>query len=123
MTKNFKIEEFECKCKCKMPNDVKDNIVKLANQLQLIRNVLKRPIHITNSYRCESHNKAVGGVKSSQHLLGKAADLQVKGYTPKQVYNLIEHLIDNGEILQGGLGLYNSFVHYDIRKSKARWKI
>lgn len=123
MTTNFKLSEFECKCGCVMPNDVKDNIIKLAINLQTIRDAINKPIHITNAYRCESHNKAVGGVKSSQHLLGKAADLQVKGYTPKQVYNLIEHLIDNGEILQGGLGLYNSFVHYDIRKSKARWKI
>ncbi len=36
---------------------------------------------------------------------------------------LIEDLIDMGHMLQGGLGLYEEkgFVHYDIRKTKARW--
>jgi hypothetical protein len=42
---------------------------------------------------------------------------------PKMLFQVIENLIENGEVLQGGLGLYKSFVHYDIRKSKARWKI
>jgi uncharacterized protein YcbK (DUF882 family) len=106
-----------------MPNDVKDNIIKLAINLQTIRDAINKPIHITNAYRCESHNNAVGGVKSSQHLLGKAADIQVKGMKPKQVYDLIENLIENGEVLQGGLGLYKTFIHLDIRRTKARWKI
>ena len=65
--------------------------------------------------------KKIGGVKSSQHVLGKAADIVVKGLEPKLVYEIIEDLIDKGDMLQGGLGLYDTFVHYDIRKTKARW--
>ena len=34
---------------------------------------------------------------------------------------LIEELINEGLILQGGLGDYPTFTHYDIRKTKARW--
>jgi hypothetical protein len=41
--------------------------------------------------------------------------------TTKQVYDAIEHLIINGDMLQGGLGIYNNFCHYDIRGKKARW--
>ena len=41
--------------------------------------------------------------------------------TPKQVYDAIEILISNGDMLQGGLGLYNTFVHYDFRGNKSRW--
>jgi hypothetical protein len=40
---------------------------------------------------------------------------------PVEVFAIIEDLIDRGDMLQGGLGLYNTFVHYDIRKTKARW--
>ena len=123
MTKNFSIGEFECKCGCIMPDDVLYNIVKLVNQLQTIRDIIKTPIQINSAYRCEAHNKSIGGSsKNSQHILGKAADIVVKGYDPSlEILPLIEELINEGQILQGGLGDYKNFTHYDIRKNKARW--
>lgn len=121
ITENFNLSEFECNCGCEMPRDVRNNIIKLASQLQLIRNSVGKAIRLTNAYRCVSHNKKVGGATNSQHLLGKAADLQISGHKPKEVFNIIESLIERGDLLQGGLGLYNTFVHYDIRKTKARW--
>ena len=33
---------------------------------------------------------------------------------------IIEELIDMGHMLQGGLGLYDTFVHYDIRRTKVK---
>jgi uncharacterized protein YcbK (DUF882 family) len=63
----------------------------------------------------------VGGGSNSQHLYAKAADIVVKGYTPKQVHAKIEELTKAGKMTQGGLGLYKTFVHYDIRSTKARW--
>ena len=121
ITKNFNIKEFDCKCGCDMPDEVKHNIVKLATQLQTLRDFIGEPITINSSYRCEEHNKRVGGVSNSQHLLGKAADIKIKGLEPKYIANVIEVLIADGDMLQGGLGVYNTFVHYDIRKTKARW--
>ena len=121
MTKNFKIQEFECKCGCDMPADVHVNIVKLAQQLQVIRDVIDKPIQVTNAYRCASHNKKIGGVPNSQHVQGKAADLKVKGLSPKHLSNLIDDMASKGEVLQGGIGIYPTFTHYDIRKTKARW--
>ncbi len=41
--------------------------------------------------------------------------------TPKELHIKIEGLIKKGSMTQGGLGLYNSFVHFDICGSKARW--
>ena len=58
---------------------------------------------------------------ASQHILGKAADIQISDMEPAEVYNTIDNLAGHGHILQGGLGKYNSFVHYDIRKTKVRW--
>ena len=122
MTKNFSIKEFQCKCGCTIPQEVEYNIVKLSNQLQAIRDYVKTPITINSAYRCKSHNKAVNGSDRSQHLLGKAADIVIRGYDPSlETYPLVEALINEGEILQGGLGKYDTFTHYDIRKTKARW--
>ena len=121
MTKNFKIQEFECKGGCDMPLEVYENIIKLASQLQFLRDYTGRPITINSAYRCPDHNAKVGGSKTSQHLLGKAADITIQSLKPAEVYSLIEDLIDMGHMLQGGLGLYDTFVHYDIRKTKARW--
>ena len=121
MTKNFKLKEFECKCGCDMPLEVYENIIKLASQLQFLRDYTGRPITINSAYRCPEHNAKVGGSKTSQHLLGKAADITIQSLKPAEVFVLIEDLIDMGHILQGGLGLYDTFVHYDIRKTKARW--
>jgi len=122
MTKNFSIGEFNCKCGCKMPDDVLVNITKLASQLQFVRDNLTRPITINSAYRCKTHNKSIGGSINSQHILGKAADIVVSGLDPiLDTYDYLDDLMRTGEILQGGLGMYKTFTHYDIRKTKARW--
>lgn len=121
MTKNFKLKEFECNDGSKMPLEVYENIIKLANQLQILRDYTGRAITINSAYRSPEHNQKVGGSKTSQHLLGKAADITIQSLKPAEVYRIIEDLIDLGHMLQGGLGLYDTFVHYDIRKTKARW--
>ena len=121
MTKNFKRREFDCKCGCEMPLEVYANVIKLAGQLQTLRDYTGRPIKINSAYRCPKHNAKVGGSKTSQHLLGKAADITIQSLKPIEVFAIIEDLIDFGVMLQGGLGLYDTFVHYDIRKTRARW--
>ena len=121
MTKNFKLKEFECNDGSKMPLEVYENVIKLANQLQFLRDYTGRPISINSAYRSPEHNAKVGGSKTSQHLLGKAADITIQSLKPAEVFMIIEELIDMGHMLQGGLGLYDTFVHYDIRRTKARW--
>jgi len=121
LTNNFNKSEFECKCGCEMPQDVMFEVQKLAAQLQTIRDFIRKPIKLTNAYRCAKHNKAVGGVSNSQHILGKAADIQVTDIPPSEIYKTIDNLTEHGHILQGGLGKYNTFTHYDIRKTRSRW--
>jgi len=121
LTENFNLEEFECNCGCVMPEFVKENVVKLADNLQTLRTVILKPIKITNAYRCKSHNAKVGGAKASQHLLGKAADLQVEGESPDSVADAIDDLMKAEVFDLGGLGRYNTFTHVDIRGAKARW--
>jgi len=45
----------------------------------------------------------------------------VDGMTPQEVADLIEELISQGKMKEGGLGRYNTFTHYDIRGYNARW--
>jgi len=121
LTENFSKSEFDSKDGTEMPNDVLMNVQKLASQLQILRNNINKPITINSGYRSPEHNKSIGGVQNSQHVLGKAADIKVKGISTRILAALIEDLINDGDMLQGGLGIYDKFVHYDIRKNKARW--
>jgi len=124
LTDNFSKSEFNCKCGCEMPNDVLDNIKLLAIQLQTIREYVGQPIKINSAYRCELHNSIIGGVKTSQHILGKASDITINTFTPDEVVDVIENLLVNemlGSFYIGGLGRYNTFTHLDIRDDKARW--
>jgi len=121
MTKNFSKEEFDCSDGSEMNIAIYHNMVKVANQLQILRNYIGKPITVNSAYRSQEYNASIGGAKNSQHIMGRAADIVVKGMSPLAVHTTIELLIEKGDMLQGGLGLYDSFVHYDIRGTKARW--
>ena len=121
LTKNFTQREFRSRDGAKMPLDVLDNIRELACNLQVLRDLLGESIKINSGWRSEAHNKAVGGVKSSKHTKGLAADIRVKGLETDDLYLLIESLIKDGDMKEGGLGVYDTFVHYDIRGTRARW--
>jgi len=121
LTKNFNREEFDCSDGSEMPIEVQLNIAELAVQLEIIRSHFNAPITINSAYRSLEHNRKIGSNDTSQHVLGKAADIVVKGYTPDEVADAIEFLISTGLLKEGGVGRYNTFTHYDIRGTRARW--
>jgi len=111
LTKNFHLSEFECRCGC--PFTVLDG--EHVQAMQKFRDHLGRPVHINSGYRCPSHNKAVGGAASSQHLQGNACDVTVDGISPRNVFLQSEDFFN-------GRGEYASFTHVDSRATKATWK-
>ena len=121
LTRNFKLSEFDCKSGCEMPDSVLMEVKKLANQLQIIRDFIQQPIYINSGYRCKEHNAKIGGVKNSKHILGQAADMRVDNVSPEDLYEAIENLIKFNHIFEGGLGVYQTFVHYDIKLTRSRW--
>jgi uncharacterized protein YcbK (DUF882 family) len=121
LTKNFNLNEFQCKCGCEMPEFVKKNVEELAKDLQVIRDKVGVGFTPNSAYRCPKHNQIIGGVKTSQHLKGKAADIKIKGIEPSEVADLVEDLMKTQAITKGGVGRYNSFTHVDIRGTNARW--
>lgn len=52
------------------------NLVRLSEFLQIIRNELQLPIIVNSGYRSKEVNEAVGGVLSSYHVKGLAADIK-----------------------------------------------
>ena len=116
LSENFKVREFACK-------DGSDPVFissELVDVLQAIRTHFGKAVTITSGYRTVAHNKSrsVNGSTYSQHLYGMAADIKVKGVKPKEVAAYAETLLPN----TGGIGVYDTFVHVDVRASKARWK-
>lgn len=120
LTTNFSLSEFN-KHNFEVPTDVLRNLLDLAKNLQVLRDEVKKPIKITSGYRPAQHNAKIGGVKSSRHITGEAADFKIDGMTPKEVAAVIEKLIAAGKMEQGGIGTYSTWTHYDIRGTKARW--
>ena len=111
---NFRVREFAC-------TDGSDPIfidADLVKVLQKVRNHFGKAVTITSAYRTPTKNKAVGGQVYSQHLYGKAADIKVKGIAPKTVAAYVEKIMPKS----GGIGVYATFTHIDVRGVKARWK-
>jgi len=111
LSENFSRKEFECGCGC--GTDTID--AELIRILQDVRDKFG-PIKINSGVRCRDHNKKVGGVKTSQHIKGRAADIVPLDCDLPAVWNYINEIYPNT-----GLGLYGDFIHVDTRGSKARW--
>ena len=95
---NLRVREFAC-------GDGSDAVLidqELVIVLQCIREHFGKPLHITSGYRTARHNAAVGGSKSSQHLLGRAADFWVEGVDVATVAAYAEALLPT----HGGVGRY-----------------
>lgn len=115
LSKNFSRREFVCHC-CGGGSPQR----LLVQGLQELRDLAGTPILVISGYRCFRHNRKVGGVTSSQHLLGTAADIRVPGLGVGELYALAEQV---KEFQEGGIGVYpeQGFVHVDVRRQEARW--
>ena len=113
----FDTKEFESRDGAKSPYGetvVKPELVHLLNR---IREKWGRPIIVNSAYRSPEHNKAVGGVANSFHVQGLAADIRSENLEDlDELQDLCLELVSDG-----GVGLYDTFVHVDARGRKARW--
>jgi uncharacterized protein YcbK (DUF882 family) len=121
LTRNFCLQEFKCKDGTNVPSLLFKNVNALAFNLQILRDHVNKPIQVISGFRTITYNKQVGGSPKSSHLRAMAADIKIPGYSPYDTSRIIEELIFEDFMKQGGIGLYDTFIHYDIRGYKARW--
>ena len=116
LTPNFKASEFFVSESYphlvdswgKIPLAHQNNLRAIANRLQVIRDLLGRPITITSGYRGPKLNEAVKGASKSYHLTGSAVDFVVSGMSAKAVQSRLDAWWG------GGLGYGSGFTHIDL---------
>ena len=117
-TAHFKVSEFSCKCG---KNNINQRVI---NMSETIRMALGVPVHVNSGCRCEKHNKAVGGAKSSKHLKGLAADLSCsKG--ANFMFETVKWLKADGKLPDLDYCiLYKWGIHIDCGgKRKSLWEV
>lgn len=115
LSEHFSENEFRCKCCGELPPGGIDPI--LLSRLECIRALFgNKPITITSGYRCLKHNQEIKGSTGSKHIDGKAADFQIKGIKPYELYFVVEKIFHNG-----GIGIYKRHLHVDTGP-KRRWE-
>lgn len=120
ISKNFSYREFEESktaedlgiCNVITDFSVRDSIKALVlNVLQPLRDAWEKPLNISSGYRCTELNKAVGGVATSQHVKGEAADVLCDD--PKELAQLAKDL----NLPYDQMILYPNFVHFSHKLS------
>ena len=108
----FKLEEFdspdELGSGCNMSQEI-------LSMLDAARKIYGKPMRITSGFRTKTHNKKVGGVESSSHLKGLAADIACSESIDR--FDMIRALLEVGF---KRIGVAGTFIHVDIDKNKSQ---
>ena len=104
---HFKDKEFACKHCGQGSADPK--LVEALENFRFFIGGL--PIIVTSGYRCGPHNSAVGGAQRSQHMLGRAADIKVRGLAIPALADAAERFGKFKFIKE-----YRTWIHVDVRR-------
>lgn len=114
LSPHFTTSEFRCKCGCGGAYVAPE----LIAALEVLRAKVGAAIHVNSGFRCSAHNLAVGGSPSSQHLVGRAADIWVPGLSGELLYRLASSIP-----ALHGFGVAARWIHVDVRPGAvARWR-
>ena len=118
ISKNFSYSEFEASdkadekgiCNVITTFEVRDAVKALVDTvLQPLRDAWGKPLHVNSGYRCPELNKEVGGMPTSQHVKGEAADVACD--KPVELARLAKAL----RLPYDQMILYPTFVHFSHR--------
>ena len=94
-------------------NDIIDSLRRLCqNILEPLRQTLNQPVKVSSGYRCLRVNTKIGGSKTSQHLVGEAADIVVLTMT---VDGLFEFIKQSGLPFDQLIQEFDRWVHVSFR--------
>ena len=120
ISKDFSYREFERSevadakriCNVITSFEVRDSILALTeNVLQPLRDAWGKPLKVNSGYRCKALNAAVGGVPTSQHVKGEAADIAA-GDPVKLARLAVKLGLPFDQMI-----LYPTFVHFSHRQN------
>jgi len=123
ISKHFNYEEFEFSQDANelcIDNHIPSEKIRFSirllvlNLLEPLREIVQRPLFLTSGYRCSALNKAIGGKKNSQHLIGEAADLHCEGAL--EVLSLAQVVLRH-KLPFDQMILYESFLHLSFKVS------
>lgn len=127
ISKNFSYKEFENSDTAKRRGivntittfEVRDSVKALVlNVLQPLRDAWGKPLVVNSGYRCPALNKEVGGVPTSQHCKGEAADISCD--EPLELARLAVAM----NLPFDQLIVYPTFVHFSHKlNGEQRWKV
>lgn len=107
LSPHFNQDEFDCRGEDCCKETLVSNV--LIERLEELRLAIDRPITVTSGYRCDKHNKRVGGSLWSMHRKGMAADIYIPGYDLEELSNLAIRIGFKG------IGIAERFLHVDVR--------
>jgi uncharacterized protein YcbK (DUF882 family) len=90
----------------------------LVDALEAFRAIVGQPVIVNDAYRCSAHNRAVGGVQFSQHVIGQAADIRIQGMTAAQLESVARQVPGINGI---GRGDFQDYIHVDVRSDPSHW--
>lgn len=125
LSDNFYLYEFDCRDGTPVPDELCPGLKTFAGYIQTMRTFIGAPITILSGYRHDAYNQRIGGAKRSYHVYDKrpgkyAVDMVPRGLQPAAFKEMIEGLIRLDLVPDGGLGLYDKWVHYDTGPRR-RW--
>lgn len=120
LSPHFNISEFRCKCGKEHETL---NSQELVEKLEKLFTALKcSKIIVTSGYRCEQHDKNVGGSGSGQHTLGNAADICCYGQDEQPISSKIvcQKAQDIGFTGIANITAAYIYTHVDVRPN-GKW--
>lgn len=106
------------------PTKLWRNMVGLARLLQKFKDTYAKdqPVLLHSVYRSPEYNSTLNGAaRKSQHMAFRAADVSVPGKGSPQEWARVFRKLRSDEVFSGGIGLYRTFVHVDVRGTDADW--
>lgn len=128
LSPHFTVEEFDCRDGTKVMARDYDGLKYLCRTfLEPLRKKYGR-VTVHSGYRTRSYNSKVGGASNSYHIYNihdgndQAADISCTKGTPREWHTTLNRIRQLSRQGKGGLGLYPTFVHVDIRDYKSDWR-
>lgn len=121
ISKNFNYEDFEFSQEANehcIDNHITSDKVRFAirllvlNLLEPLQSLVNHPLILSSGYRCPELNKAIGGAKNSQHLIGEASDIRCG--SALEVLHLAQIVKRHGLPFDQMI-LYGSFLHLSFK--------